>query len=82
MGLGKTLQALALIGVSEMRIRKVNRHWLCACKSGGKLDARGSALYSGMNVLKHHGPKRAKESVVLEDVDLVITSMARGRMPI
>ena len=33
-----------------------------------------SRFTPGLKTLKHHGPKRAKESVVLEDVDLVITS--------
>ncbi len=75
MGLGKTLQALALIEC----IRHSNPAGypalvVCPASLVENWLREASRFAPGLKTLKHHGPKRAKESVVLEDVDLVITS--------
>lgn len=75
MGLGKTLQALALIEC----IREGNQSGypalvVCPASLVENWMREASRFTPGLKTLKHHGPKRAKESVVLEDADLVITS--------
>ena len=75
MGLGKTLQALALIEC----IRNADTEGqpalvVCPASLVENWMREAARFTPALNVLKHHGPKRAKESVVLEDVDLVITS--------
>lgn len=75
MGLGKTLQALALIEC----IRHTNPGGypalvVCPASLVENWIREASRFAPGLKTGKHHGPKRAKESVVLEDVDLVITS--------
>ncbi|MGC6504951.1 MAG: SNF2-related protein [Coraliomargaritaceae bacterium] len=75
MGLGKTLQALALIEC----IREANQSGypalvVCPASLVENWMREASRFTPGLKTLKHHGPKRAKESVVLEDFDLIITS--------
>jgi SNF2 family DNA or RNA helicase len=75
MGLGKTLQALALIEC----IREANQSGypalvVCPASLVENWMREASRFTPGLRLCKHHGPKRAKESVILEDADLVITS--------
>ncbi|MEM8867456.1 MAG: DEAD/DEAH box helicase, partial [Verrucomicrobiota bacterium] len=78
MGLGKTLQALALIEC----IRKNDTQdeatqpalVVCPASLVENWMREASRFAPGIKALKHHGPKRAKELVVLEDFDLIITS--------
>lgn len=75
MGLGKTLQALALIEC----VRNANKEGhpalvVCPASLVENWMREASRFTPQLKILKHHGPKRARESVVLEDADLVITS--------
>ncbi len=86
MGLGKTLQALALIEC----IRETNTKDKAQARSGRAASMpalvvcpaslvenwqrEATRFTPGLRALKHHGPRRAKEPVALEDADLVITS--------
>lgn len=75
MGLGKTLQALALIEC----IRKADteqRPALVVCPASLVENwlREAARFVPNLKVVKHHGAKRAKESVILEDFDLVVTS--------
>ena len=76
MGLGKTLQALALIECIHTTATQQGQPALVVCPASLVENwlREASRFTPQLRVLKHHGPKRARESVVLEDVDLVITS--------
>lgn len=75
MGLGKTLQALALIECIRNQDTSLQPALVVCPASLVENWVREAARFTpGLKVLKHHGPKRAKESVVLEDFDLVVTS--------
>lgn len=75
MGLGKTLQALALIEcIKNKDTEKQPALVVCPASLVENWIREAQRFTPTLKVLKHHGPKRAKESVVLEDVDLVITS--------
>ena len=88
MGLGKTLQALALIecirnhdadgsqGSDGVGGRKALQPALVVCPASLVENwlRETSRFTPGLRAIKHHGPKRAKEPVQLEDCDLVITS--------
>ena len=75
MGLGKTLQALALIECIRNSDTEGQPALVVCPASLVENWMREAARFTpNLKVLKHHGPKRAKESVVLEDADLVITS--------
>jgi SNF2 family DNA or RNA helicase len=80
MGLGKTLQALALIECIHSSDDS-NSPSLVVCPASLVENwVRECARFTPqLEVLKHHGLKRAKESVVLEDADLVITSYSTLR---
>ena len=82
MGLGKTLQALALIEC----IRKQNAHStgtgqdrcpalvVCPASLVENWQRESARFTPNLKALKHHGSKRTKEPIVLEDYDIVITS--------
>ncbi|MFP4157308.1 MAG: SNF2-related protein [Opitutales bacterium] len=74
MGLGKTLQALAL--VECIRSAESSQPALVVCPASLVENwLREAARFTpGLKAIKHHGPRRAKEPVPLEDADLVITS--------
>jgi len=75
MGLGKTLQALALIEC--IRNQDTSKHpalVVCPASIVENWQREASRFTPNLKALKHHGSKRAKEPVVLEEYDLVITS--------
>lgn len=75
MGLGKTLQALAL--VECVRAQKNQDHpalVVCPASLVENWIREAGRFTPSLKVVKHHGPKRPKEPVVLEDADLVLTS--------
>ncbi len=83
MGLGKTLQALALIecirpsagsGEANQNTEKKPALVVCPASLVENWQRETSRFTPGLKAIKHHGPKRAKEPVALEDADLVITS--------
>ncbi len=75
MGLGKTLQALALIEcIRDADTEGQPALVVCPASLVENWIREAVRFTPKLKVLKHHGPKRAKESVVLEDADLVITS--------
>ncbi|MEM7790820.1 MAG: DEAD/DEAH box helicase, partial [Verrucomicrobiota bacterium] len=75
MGLGKTLQALALIEcIRKKDTEKQPALVVCPASLVENWTREASRFTPELRLLKHHGPKRAKESVILEDADMVITS--------
>jgi SNF2 family DNA or RNA helicase len=81
MGLGKTLQALALIecirssDTVDADGQAVGPALVVCPASLVENWLRETARFTpGLRAIKHHGPKRSKEPVALEDCDLVITS--------
>jgi hypothetical protein len=89
MGLGKTLQALALIecirnstsshlrqgsGGQAGQAAKLPALVVCPASLVENWQRETARFTPNLKALKHHGPKRAKEPVVLEEYDLVITS--------
>ena len=74
MGLGKTLQALALIECIRTTESKQPALVVCPASLVENWQRETARFTPGLRVLKHHGPKRAKEPVPLENADLVITS--------
>ena len=75
MGLGKTLQALALIEcIRNSNAESQPALVVCPASLVENWLREVSRFTPSLKALKHHGPKRARESVVLEDVDVVITS--------
>lgn len=75
MGLGKTIQALALIECVRARPEIKDPALVVAPASLLENWVReASRFVPALKVIRHHGPKRAKEPVELEDVDLVVTS--------
>ena len=82
MGLGKTLQALALIECIRNQsnhstgARQERRPALVVCPASLVENwQRESARFTpSLKALKHHGSKRTKEPIALEDYDIVITS--------
>ena len=75
MGLGKTLQALALIECVRAQ-KEETQPALVVCPASLVENwlREASRFTPGLKAVKHHGPKRAKEPITLEDADLVITS--------
>ena len=75
MGLGKTLQALALIECIRAQEGET-RPALVVCPASlvENWMRESNRFTPGLRLVKHHGPKRPKEPVTLEDADLVITS--------
>jgi len=83
MGLGKTLQALALIECIRNQdtfrqdpgqASKKPALVVCPASIVENWQRETARFTPNLKALKHHGPKRAKEPVVLEEYDLVITS--------
>lgn len=75
MGLGKTLQALALIEcIRNQDTAHKTALVVCPASLVENWQREASRFTPGLKAIKHHGPKRAKEPVALEDADLVITS--------
>ena len=74
MGLGKTLQALALIECIRAGESKQPALVVCPASLVENWLREAGRFTPGLRAHKHHGPKRAKEPVPLEDADLVITS--------
>lgn len=75
MGLGKTLQALALIEcIRAQEDEKQPALVVCPASLVENWVREAGRFTPGLKVVKHHGPKRPKEPVVLEDADLVVTS--------
>ncbi len=75
MGLGKTLQGLALIECIRNSSSKAQPALVvCPASLVENWMREATRFTPDLKVLKHHGPRRARESVLLEDVDLVITS--------
>ena len=75
MGLGKTLQALALIECIRNR-NTCDQPSLVVCPASlvENWQREATRFTPNLKTIKHHGPKRAKEPVFLEDCDIVITS--------
>jgi superfamily II DNA or RNA helicase len=78
MGLGKTLQALALIECicKQAQPESASGPALVVCPASLVENwLRETARFTpNLKTLKHHGPQRAKEPVILEEYDLVVTS--------
>jgi len=75
MGLGKTLQALALIEcIRNQDTGQQPALVVCPASLVENWLREANRFTPGLQALKHHGPKRAKEPVALEDADLVVTS--------
>jgi SNF2 family DNA or RNA helicase len=75
MGLGKTLQALALIEcIRSSNAESMPALVVCPASLVENWMREAARFTPGLKLAKHHGANRAKEPVVLEQVDLVITS--------
>ncbi|MEO0510651.1 MAG: DEAD/DEAH box helicase [Verrucomicrobiota bacterium] len=74
MGLGKTLQALALIECIRSTNTSEPALVVCPASLVENWMREAGRFTPGLKLVKHHGPKRPKEPVVLEDADIVITS--------
>lgn len=75
MGLGKTLQALALIEcIRNQDTTKKPALVVCPASLVENWLRETNRFTPSLKAVKHHGTKRAKEPVVLEEFDLVITS--------
>lgn len=75
MGLGKTLQALALITCIRSEDKGKEPALVVCPASLVENWCREAARFTPeLRILKHHGVKRAKETVILEDADVVVTS--------
>lgn len=75
MGLGKTLQALALIECIRNQ-DTITQPALVVCPASlvENWQREAARFTPNLKTIKHHGSKRAKEPVVLEECDVVITS--------
>ncbi|MFT4901222.1 MAG: SNF2 family DNA or RNA helicase [Lentimonas sp.] len=75
MGLGKTLQALALIEcVRQQAELKQPALVVCPASLVENWAREAARFVPGLSVVRHHGTRRAKEPVDLEDHAIVITS--------
>lgn len=75
MGLGKTLQALALVEcIRNSNTSKKPALVVCPASLVENWLREASRFTPNLKAVKHHGSKRAKEPVVLEEFDMVITS--------
>jgi SNF2 family DNA or RNA helicase len=75
MGLGKTLQALALIEcIRNQDTCEQPALVVCPASLVENWVREAARFTPNLKVLKHHGPKRAKEPVILEEADLIVTS--------
>ena len=83
MGLGKTLQALALIEcVRTTQAEPMPALVVCPASLVENWMREAGRFVPGLKLAKHHGTKRAKEPVVLEEVDIVITSYGTLRQDV
>lgn len=83
MGLGKTLQALALIEcVRTTQTEAMPALVVCPASLVENWMREAGRFVPGLKLAKHHGTKRAKEPVVLEEVDIVITSYGTLRQDV
>ncbi|MGJ8638569.1 MAG: DEAD/DEAH box helicase [Opitutaceae bacterium] len=83
MGLGKTLQALALIEcIRSETTESMPALVVCPASLVENWMREAARFTPNLKLAKHHGTKRAKEPVVLEEVDLVITSYGTLRQDI
>ena len=83
MGLGKTLQALALIEcirnqdttpTGAVQANELPALVVCPASLVENWVREAARFTPNLRVIKHHGPKRAKEPVSLEEADLIVTS--------
>mgnify|MGYP000698010807 CR=1 FL=1 len=75
MGLGKTLQALALIEcIRNQDTCEQPALVVCPASLVENWVREAARFTPNLKVVKHHGPKRAKEPVILEEADLIVTS--------
>lgn len=75
MGLGKTLQALALIECIRSQETELQPALVvCPASLVENWIREATRFTPNLKVVKHHGPKRAKEPAALEEVDVVVTS--------
>ena len=75
MGLGKTLQALALVEcINDQDIQKKPALVVCPASLVENWLREANRFTPKTSAMKHYGNNRAKEPVILEDYDLVITS--------
>ncbi len=83
MGLGKTLQALALIECIHVTDAESGPALVVCPASLVENWLREAGRFApDLKALKHHGAKRAKEPVVLEGADVIITSYGTLRQDI
>lgn len=83
MGLGKTLQALALIECIRTTKEDV-RPALVVCPASlvENWIREAGRFVPGLSTMKHHGTKRAKETVAFESTDIIVTSYGTLRQDI
>jgi SNF2 family DNA or RNA helicase len=75
MGLGKTLQALALIEcVRQQAAEPQPALVVCPASLVENWAREASRFTPGLTVVKHHGPRRAKEPAELERQAIIVTS--------
>ena len=82
MGLGKTLQALALVECIGTTKAMSPSLVVCPASLVENWVREANRFVPDLKVLKHHGAKRVKEPVLLEDADIVITSYGTLRQDI
>jgi superfamily II DNA or RNA helicase len=83
MGLGKTLQALALIEcIRTTNTESMPALVVCPASLVENWMREAGRFVPGLKLAKHHGTKRAKEPVVLEEADIVITSYGTLRQDV
>ena len=83
MGLGKTLQALALIECICTSDAKAGPALVvCPASLVENWIREAKRFVPGLEALRHHGMKRAKEPFILEDADIVVTSYGTLRQDI
>jgi superfamily II DNA or RNA helicase len=83
MGLGKTLQALALIEcIRSTQVEALPALVVCPASLVENWMREAGRFVPGLTLAKHHGSKRAKEPVLLEEVDIVITSYGTLRQDV
>ncbi len=83
MGLGKTLQALALIECINAAAEEVGPALvICPASLVENWAREAERFVPSLSVIKHHGTKRSKDLIVLEEANVVITSYGTLRQDI
>jgi SNF2 family DNA or RNA helicase len=83
MGLGKTLQALALIEcVRGAQIDASPALVVCPASLVENWMREAGRFVPALKLVKHHGSKRTREPVLLEEADIVITSYGTLRQDV